>query len=256
MKFYLVTYHPLCVNRAGRAAAAKHGHPLFIDASCRREPDFQAEPPSISAICRGANFAPRLKGGDVVAYATVLNRYPGNSDPAWRLVAVLQVARSFDSHVEAAEWYLRKGLPLPSNCLVEGNTPFGIDHTARPDENLEEWDARYQARVVQHGKFHLCEPLFLELDEPPVLTTEHMRRALGTERPPSRNPKAWPRAHIESLLRSVGITIEPLSLLDLVSKTDVSHLAPIKPARGPPATHRASAGGCGEPARARRRGGC
>src|SRR5207245_5524420 len=66
----------------------------------------------------------------------------------------------------------------------------------------------------------------------------------------------WRRSVAKARLCSKKCPVEALSLLDLVSKTDVSHSALIKPARGPPAIHRASAGGCGEPARARRRGGC
>jgi len=65
---YLCTYHPLTENLAGRAAICNHGLPPFIDGSCRREPDFQARVPSISALCRGRNFAPRLWPGDCIAY--------------------------------------------------------------------------------------------------------------------------------------------------------------------------------------------
>src|SRR5438105_13962551 len=174
MKFLFNTFHPLGENVAGRRAAEKFGHPMFVDASCRREPDFEATPPSISALCRGQNFAPRLQVEDVVVYATVLDTYPGKSEPGWRVVGVLQVARRFESHVEAAEWHLRKGLALPSNCLVEGNEPLGIGHTARPSRVLEEWDAHYVARAGQYPVFHVCEALFLELHDPPLLTRKHM----------------------------------------------------------------------------------
>ena len=47
---YLCSYKPLRYTSAGRNAIAKTDLPPFIDGSCRREPDFQAQAPSISAI--------------------------------------------------------------------------------------------------------------------------------------------------------------------------------------------------------------
>src|SRR2546423_15125523 len=77
VNYYINTYHPLCENSSGKAAARRFDHPPFVDASCRREPDFESLRPSITALCRGEKFAPRLKVGDVVIYLTVRGRYPG-----------------------------------------------------------------------------------------------------------------------------------------------------------------------------------
>jgi hypothetical protein len=95
---YLVTCRPLIATRHGITAARRHGLPPFVDASCRREPDFENPRPSISAICRGRNFAPRLRVGDLAVYLTVKGRYPGLAEPHWRLVAVLEVVERFPSH--------------------------------------------------------------------------------------------------------------------------------------------------------------
>lgn len=68
MKAFLVAYRPLIHRRAGRVAAEQFHLPPFLDGSCRREPDLESAFPSISALCRGRNFAPRLRVGDLAAY--------------------------------------------------------------------------------------------------------------------------------------------------------------------------------------------
>jgi hypothetical protein len=70
VKHYLNTYAPLVHNRFGREACRVYGHPRFVDASCRREPDLESSFPSISALCRAQMFAPRLHVGDRVIYMT------------------------------------------------------------------------------------------------------------------------------------------------------------------------------------------
>jgi hypothetical protein len=90
MSVYLNTFHPLAGRPAGRRAIAQHGLPPFIDGSCRREPDFESAFPSISAVCRGRMFAPRLKKGDRVIYLTVRGKYLADTARGWRVVAVLR----------------------------------------------------------------------------------------------------------------------------------------------------------------------
>src|SRR5437870_5562047 len=131
--YYLNSFRPLCHTKAGRLAIERHRLPYFIDASCRREPDFQAAFPSITAICRGRMFAPRLKEGDAVAYLTVKSQYPSEQFQHWRLIALLRVIHRCDSHREAAAWYQERALPLPSNCLVEGNNCLPFELTAGPN---------------------------------------------------------------------------------------------------------------------------
>src|SRR5947207_14664766 len=101
MTIHLVTYRPLNSRPAGREAIKKHHLPPYVDGGCRREPDLQSAFPSISAVCRGANFAPRLKEGDTVVYITFLN----HKEDQWRLTDILKVQERFESHQEAATWY-------------------------------------------------------------------------------------------------------------------------------------------------------
>jgi hypothetical protein len=77
---FLATYRPLVRSLAGRQAIQEYSLPPFIDGSCRREPDFESPFPSITATCRGGNFAPRLREGDRVAYLTVRGRYHGDRE--------------------------------------------------------------------------------------------------------------------------------------------------------------------------------
>jgi len=57
MAHYLTTFRPLCFTAAGKKAARKFGHPPYIDASCRREPDFESAFPSITAVCHGGTYS-------------------------------------------------------------------------------------------------------------------------------------------------------------------------------------------------------
>lgn len=86
----------------------QHEHPSFVDASCRREPDFESEYPSISCVCHGDKFAPRLIEGDRVAFLTVKLKLPRDRAACYRFVAALHVMKRFESHAEAAEWYRAK----------------------------------------------------------------------------------------------------------------------------------------------------
>lgn len=57
-KIKLNSFRPLCSTQLELEAIEKYKLPPFIDASCRREPDFQNPLPSISALCRQVSFAP------------------------------------------------------------------------------------------------------------------------------------------------------------------------------------------------------
>ena len=67
MSDYLVTYRPLIETDAGAQAVERYGLPPYIDASCRREPDLAHAMPAITALCRGAMLAPRLRVNDRAA---------------------------------------------------------------------------------------------------------------------------------------------------------------------------------------------
>lgn len=208
MSDYLCSYRPLAASPAGRSAMALGHLPPFIDGSCRREPDFQAYAPSISALCRAGKFAPRLWPGDRVAYITGQGTYQGG--PGWCLVALLEVVERFESHEEAAEWYREHGWPLPSNCLVTGNPPqpFALTNQHPPKEVLERvnamadpalavrmWDATYLSRARQWPVFLACKAHYLELQKPPVLRRSDMEavfgRIPGTQNPPQILPEQY-----------------------------------------------------------------
>ena len=185
---YLCSYKPLSISRAGLRAAKEYHLPPFIDGSIRREPDFQSSHPSITALCRSGLFAPKLHIDDQVAYITVKGRFGVVEEPHWRLVALLRVVERLDSHQKASQWYLERGLPLPSNCLVAGNPPVGLEKTHAPDRSLRQWDLGYQHRARKFGVFLICEADFLDLQNPPVITERDMvkifRRVPGTQNPP------------------------------------------------------------------------
>jgi hypothetical protein len=127
---HLVKYSPLNSTEAGQRAVARFGLPPYADGSCRREPDFESQHPSITALCRRSLFAPHLKEGDEVLYLTVKDFY-GKTFKHRRVVAVLKVLKRFDSQSDAARWYAAQGENLPSNCMVLGNPP--------PDTPLGNW---------------------------------------------------------------------------------------------------------------------
>jgi len=196
--YYLSTYTPLIHNRFGRQACQDHGHPPFVDASCRREPDLESPFPSISALCRAQMFAPRLHEGDQVIYMTK----KGSAAKGMRhLVAALEVLHRFNTHKEAQAWYLERGLPLPGNCLVRGNLPLSVDHTDRFTQDVRRWDLGYQARVRAHGTFLVCRALALELHKPRAITDDQLKSIFGRDDVPgTRTPPSIPKSNFDALL--------------------------------------------------------
>jgi hypothetical protein len=211
---FLATYRPLVRSASGRQAIQQHSLLPFIDGSCRREPDFESRFPSITATCRGGNFAPRLQVGHRVAYLTVRGRYLGDSESGWRLVAVLRVLHRFESHPAAAVWYEERGEPLPSNCFVQGNLPKPLELTnGDPPKEVKKrmgvddpirvirlWNATYQKRITRWPVFLVTEVEFIELNHPPQLTERQIVRVFGRI-PSTLNPPAISRQQLESLVR-------------------------------------------------------
>jgi hypothetical protein len=197
--FYLNSFYPLCRTKLGRLAMHQHNLPPFIDSSCRREPDFQSPFPSISAICRGNNFAPRLEAGDSVIYVTVKDKYGNNPNGHWQLVAILDVFLRCESHEDAADWYFAQGLSLPSNCMVDGNDclPYDMTGGTTPQNMfgsanniprlLRKWNESYRRRVEQCGVFLICRARFMELYQPLMITEATMMEIFGRI-PPTLNP--------------------------------------------------------------------
>ena len=198
-KIYLCSYWPLIKNGAGRRAALKFGLPPFINGMSRREPDFENAFPAISASSRGRNFAPRLRVGDVVVYVTTKGRYLDCPAPHWRLVAVLEVAERFEAHEEAARWYRARRLPLPSNCVVDGNPPVPVPLTLHHGRLLDVWDDVCVRRAGEVGTFLACRPRYVELHRPPVLREEHLLALFGRV-PNTRTPPEITGAALDGLL--------------------------------------------------------
>jgi hypothetical protein len=188
----------------------------FVDGSCRREPDFEATLPAITALCRGVRFAPRLVAGDRVAYITKKGAY-GSGAHHWRLTALLQVMKRFESHNEAAAWYRQRGLAVPRNCIVHGNAPLPLEYTdgevpsdlrarlntLRPDQIVRLWDARYAKRAKEHGVVLACEAIYRELTKPPKIYEQDWIGWIGhvpaTRNPPRINEIFW--SQIEHVTR-------------------------------------------------------
>ncbi len=192
MTIFLNSYHPLIRYPEGQQAISKFNLPAYLDYSCRREPDFLSDYPSISALCRLKKFAPRLHEGDIAVYITCKGSYQGMKPAHWRLVAILEIFKRFESHTDAALWYTNQGLPLPKNCMVKGNPPLAIEMTAPITEfgtDLRRWDLAYQSRARQCGVFLASKPQFLEQYDPPIITEEIMYAAFnripGTQNPPA-----------------------------------------------------------------------
>jgi hypothetical protein len=232
---YLAKYHPLAEYPGGLEAIQKYRLSPFVDASCRREPDLESSYPSISTICHGVMFAPRLQPGDVVVYITSKGRYENLPVDHWRFTAVLKVIERFATHEEAAEWYQAKGLPLPSNCLVEGNKPLPLEVTCgfycddddkeRVPRNVAEWDERYQSRVEASSVFLVCKPLYIRLRNAPAINDNDVKLIFPNKKmPTARIPSVIAPETLQRILQMSGIRIAPEELEDVYN--------PIKPSQG------------------------
>jgi hypothetical protein len=130
---YLISYSPLANSTFGRTVAAHNSIPPYVDASCRREPDFESDPPSVSGLCR-PRFIATLAVGGVLVYVTKKSTVHREGR---RLVAVLHLNRPFASHAAAAAWYQANGLRVPYSCIVPGNDPLPI-HLTNPNMTSSE----------------------------------------------------------------------------------------------------------------------
>lgn len=212
---YVNTYAPLVATAVGRENARRQGIRPFVDGSIRREPDLEHACPSISCLCRGGRFAPRLRVGDVVVYMTKKSRY-GQKEACRYLTAMLKVVHCFKSHSDAACWYRGQGLDLPSNCMVPGNGPKPLDasHGNHPDDNgctgrsvCNHWDAGYRKRAEQHPCFLVCNALWCDLEwSAPKLSDSDLFAVFG-EVPHTRNPGAMDMAYLRELVRHCRLVL-------------------------------------------------
>lgn len=185
----LNSYTPLCFNKIGEEAIKKYSYPPFIDSSCRREPDFQNENPSISALCRASKFAPFLRGKDIIVYMTKKGKYSENLPPHNRLVAILQVEEVYPSHEMGKIAYNILGLPTPSNCMVYDNPSYNIDQTAaKSTKSLQAWNNQYFGRAKKHPSFIRTKKLYLNLIDPKPIFESDLIDIFG-KIPGTQNPK-------------------------------------------------------------------
>lgn len=221
----LNSYHPLCSTELGLRAIHKHGLAPFVDASCRREPDFESDHPSISALCRQDLFAPNLYQNDIIAYITVQGNW--FTDYAhYRLVAILEVIERRNSHNLGRDWYTHRGFKPPSNCMVAGSSPLPFDYTAgdfnktkemrtfmgRNEElkssigarRVELWDREYQQRATDYPTFIITKPIFKNLNDPPIITLNGMKDIFGKV-PNTRNPNIIKPRQFKALAQVAGI---------------------------------------------------
>ena len=216
-RLYLVTYRPLVMTAHGRQASERLDIPPFVDGSIRREPDLENDPPTISALCRGAMFAPRLRVGDVAVYLTVKGRWGHGRSAHRRLTAVLRVAEKFESHAEAARWFRDAGRSLPSNCMVPENPPEPLTHSiglsrrracGTAQEGCQNWDKHYRDRTRRHGAFLISDALFVDVSwSAPRIEDEDLVQVFGCV-PATRTPHAHPREEVETLLHDAGVRVQ------------------------------------------------
>jgi hypothetical protein len=180
---YLLSYSPLANTRSGRTVAARNGIPPYVDASCRREPDFELAAPFISGLCR-PKFIGRLAVEDVMVYVSKTSaiRKEGR-----RLVAVLQLNRVFRSHSDAGAWYQTNHFRVPYSCIVSGNPPLPI-HLTEPKMTRKKyadskvWDrAVYVPRARACVQCFSCSALFLDLHDPPAIGDEFWIQWFGSD---------------------------------------------------------------------------
>jgi len=222
----LNSFRPLCWTNYGNNAIDKYGLPPFIDGSCRREPDFQNPFPSISALCRQGKFAPHLKTNDIVVYMTVGGRQLPYKF-GHHLVAILQVEEVFNSHKVGGEYYNNCSLPIPSNCMIDGNSPcefektFGnfenfskyreftrkvsLDQKLEGIERIVEWDNCYKWKSELWPIFVKTRPLYLEIYNPLLLDDKIVD--IFQKMPNTRTPKKITQLQLIKLAKLVGVDI-------------------------------------------------
>lgn len=210
----------------GIRAVIQYGYRPFVDASCRREPDFENENPSITSLCRQEMFAPNLYPNDIVVYITVKGKWLTDYDH-YRLVAILEVIDKKDNHLQAASWYRNNNTyGLPSNCMVADNPPHAFHETAGNYEKASDikrylsyptdkqniigerrialWNNDYLAKSKKWSDFIITKPIFKELVDPPILTDSDMREIFGKV-PNTRNPNKITKEQFKELAKHANI---------------------------------------------------
>lgn len=214
------------MTEIGMRAVTQHGFKPFIDASCRREPDFENDYPSITSLCRQEMFAPNLYPNDIVIYITVKGKWLTNYDH-YRLIAILEVIDRKDNHLQAASWYRTNSqIGVPSNCMVTDNMPHMFHETAGNfktsaevkrylnhhaekqqlvgERRLQLWNDGYLVKSKKWKEFIITKPVFRELTNPPILTDDHMNKIFGKV-PNTRNPNKVTKEQFKEIAKHADI---------------------------------------------------
>jgi hypothetical protein len=193
-RIYLNSFNPLFFNKYGKIAIEKYNFPSFIDGSCRREPDFENELPSITGLCR-PGFAEKLKVKDIIVYVT---NKKGIGER--KVIAVLEVIKVFENHRCAADWYIKKNKLIPNNIIVDETKPFDLDkthqiHGIRDITNemklISQWNLIYKCRSRNKQKVAQCKILYKELNNPKILDETKFKRKLTAQNPPILKEIEW-----------------------------------------------------------------
>ncbi len=206
MAIFLNSFTPLAINKQGRASANKYNLPLFIDGSCRREPDFENVRPAITQLCRPKKLVTRLNKDDLVIYITKLSKY-GSKQVHWKLISILEVIDIVPDHNSALTYYTNNNIPISQNVICNSTTPYQLDFTHRisgyknlgltPTKIISKWNAGYNYRAKRYPEVAITkvwnDVLFLE--NPPMINHQMMKnifgRIPGTQNPPKLKNNEW-----------------------------------------------------------------
>ena len=206
MAIFLNSFTPLATNKFGRLVSGKYKIPLFIDGSCRREPDFENPNPAITQLCRPGKLVTRLNKGDIIIYITKIGKY-GTKIEGWRLISILEVVEIKQSHKEACDYYLKKGIPVSQNIICSKTKPFPLDKTHKINDNvrvysdeneiIRRWNAGYEIRARRYPEVAITKIWnnVLFLNTPPNIDRNTMTyifgRIPGTQTPPEITNNEW-----------------------------------------------------------------
>ena len=206
MAVFLNSFVPLAINKQGRESATIFNLPLFIDGSCRREPDFENSKPAITQLCRPTKLVTRLNIKDLVIYITKLNRY-GTKQTHWKLISILEVTDIVPDHNSALTFYKNNQIPVSQNIICNSTSPFPLDYTHGINENnknetdankvIKKWNAGYTYRAKKYPEVAITQVWngILHLDNPPIINHQMMKsifgRIPGTQNPPKLSDIEW-----------------------------------------------------------------
>lgn len=223
----LNSFRPLCSTLLGIEAIKKYKLPPFIDGSCRREPDFENQFPSITALCRKSKFAPHLRKDDIIVYMTVGGKFPPHKY-GHHLVAILQVVEIYRTHQLGQNAYLKDGLLTPSNCMVTGNPPFDFDKTfgnfkknpqlktflSRSQKQqlqigrtlIKAWDSSYLATSLSWSCFVKTNSIYLNIDNPILILRSDLCN-IFSKLPGTQTPKILTNKQFIELVKLIDLDI-------------------------------------------------